>query len=305
MDTVDQKTCAGMTKSAAEPAITGFFDPATSSVSYLVADREAGEAAIIDPVLDFDTKAGRTKTTSADRLLAAAEGLSVQWILETHTHADHLTAADYLKARTGAKTATGAFVRAVQKTWAAIYNLGPDFVPDGSQFDRLLEDGDRLSIGSLLLTAWHTPGHTPSCMTYVVEGAAGTKHAFVGDTLFMPDYGTARADFPGGDARTLYRSIRRILDLPPTSRLYMCHDYQPGGRPVRWDTSVADQRAQNPHVKDGISEDEYVAFRTKRDKTLDAPALILPSIQVNIRAGRLPAPESNGTSYLKIPLNRI
>lgn len=290
---------------AADPAVTGFFDPATSSVSYLVADPATRVAAIIDPVLDFDAKAGRLTTASADRMLAAADGMTIAWVLETHAHADHLTAADHVRTRTGAKTGTGAHIGEVQKTWAAIYNFEPEFRADGSQFDRLFEDGDRFSVGSLDVTVWQTPGHTPSCCSFIVEGASGLKHVFVGDTLFMPDYGTARADFPGACARTLYRSIRRILSLPPETKLYMCHDYQPGGRPVAWETTVAAQRAGNLHIKDGVSEDEFVTFREQRDKTLSAPALILPAIQVNIRAGRLPPPEANGTVYLKLPVNRI
>jgi glyoxylase-like metal-dependent hydrolase (beta-lactamase superfamily II) len=287
------------------PAITGFFDPATSSVSYLVADPAAKIAAIIDPVLDFDARAGRVSTASADKIVDAAAGMTVAWVLETHTHADHLSAADRVKARTGARTATGAKVGEVQKTWAEIYNLEPGFRTDGSQFDQLFEDGARVKLGTLDVTVWRTPGHTPSCSSYIVEGGDGLKHVFVGDTLFMPDYGTARTDFPGGCARTLYRSIRRILSLPPETRLYMCHDYQPGGRAVAWQTTVAEQRAKNLHIKDGVSEDEFVKFREERDKTLSTPALILPAIQVNIRAGRLPPPDANGTVYLRLPVNRI
>jgi glyoxylase-like metal-dependent hydrolase (beta-lactamase superfamily II) len=289
----------------ANPVITGFFDPATSSVSYLVADPQARVAAIIDPVLDFDARAGRVSTGSADRIIAAAEGMKVEWVLETHTHADHLSAADHVKNRTGARTGTGAYVGEVQKTWAQIYNLEPGFRTDGSQFDRLFADEERFKLGTLDVTVWRTPGHTPSCSTFIVEGGDGLKHVFVGDTLFMPDYGTARADFPGGCARTLYRSIRRILSLPPETRLYMCHDYQPGGRAVVWQTTVAEQRAGNLHIKDGVSEDDFVKFRQDRDKTLSTPALILPAIQVNIRGGRLPPPDANGTVYLRLPVNRI
>ena len=290
---------------AADPVITGFFDTATSSVSYLVADPVARVAAIIDPVLDFEPRAGRISTGSADRIIAAADGMKVAWVLETHAHADHLSAADYVKSRTGAQTATGAHVGEVQKTWAEIYNFEPGFRSDGSQFDRLFEDGDRFKLGSLDVTVWRTSGHTPSCSSFIVEGASGLKHVFVGDTLFMPDYGTARTDFPGGCARTLYRSIRRILALPPETKLFMCHDYQPGGRPVVWRTTVAEQRANNLHIKDGVSEDEFVKFREQRDKTLWAPALILPAILVNIRGGRLPPPDGNGTVYLRLPVNRI
>ncbi|HEX6980894.1 MAG TPA: MBL fold metallo-hydrolase [Alphaproteobacteria bacterium] len=291
--------------SAANPEIMGFFDQATSTVSYLVVDPATGKAAIIDPVLDFDPKSGRISTASADRLVAAAKPYAVEWILETHAHADHLSAAGYLKEQVGGTVATGANICDVQRTWAQIYNLGPDFAPDGSQFDRLLREGERFRIGTLDVTVWNTPGHTPACVSYVVEGAAGLKHVFVGDTLFMPDYGTARTDFPGGDARLLYRSIRRLLSLPPETKLYMCHDYPPNGRVPQWVTTVAEQRLQNVHVRDGVGEDEFVAFREARDKTLTAPALILPAIQVNIRAGRLPPPEDNGTVYLKMPLNRV
>lgn len=290
---------------AANPVITGFFDAATSSVSYLVADPVAGIAAIVDPVLDFEPRAARITTASADRIVAAAAGLKVEWILETHAHADHLSAADYVKQRTGGRIATGAHVGEVQRMWAEIYNLEPAFATDGSQFDHLFADGDRFKLGTLDVTVWQTSGHTPSCSSFIVEGGAGLKHVFVGDTLFMPDYGTARADFPGACARTLYRSIRRILSLPPETKLYMCHDYQPNGRPAAWETTVAEQRAGNLHIKDGVSEDAFVAFREQRDKTLSAPALILPAIQVNIRAGRLPPPEANGTVYLRMPVNRI
>jgi glyoxylase-like metal-dependent hydrolase (beta-lactamase superfamily II) len=290
---------------AADPEIAGFFDPATSSVSYLVADPVTRVAAVIDPVLDFDAKAGRISTTSADRIIAAAEGMTVAWVLETHAHADHLSAADHVKTRTGARTGTGAYIGEVQKTWAAIYNFEPGFRTDGSQFDRLFDDGEHMTLGSLDVTVWRTSGHTPSCCSFIVEGASELKHVFVGDTLFMPDYGTARADFPGACARTLYRSIRRILSLPPETKLYMCHDYQPGGRAVAWETTVAAQRAGNLHIKDGVSEDGFVRFRQERDKTLSAPALILPAIQINIRAGRLPPADANGTVYLKLPVNRI
>ncbi|HEX2113112.1 MAG TPA: MBL fold metallo-hydrolase [Alphaproteobacteria bacterium] len=290
---------------AANPDIIGFFDPATCSVSYLVVDPATRAAGVIDPVLDFDAKAGRISTTSADRVIAAAAGMKVEWVLETHTHADHLSAADHIKARTGARTGTGAHIGEVQKTWAEIYNLEPGFRTDGSQFDRLFDDGERFKLGTLDVTVWHTPGHTPACSSFIVEGADCLKHVFVGDTLFMPDYGTARADFPGGCARTLYRSIRRVLCLPPETRLYICHDYQPNGRAVAWQTTVAEQRAGNLHIKDGVSEDDFVKFRQERDKTLATPALILPAIQVNIRGGRLPPPDPNGTVYLRLPVNRL
>ena len=293
------------TERAAGPTITGFFDQPTSSISYLVADPVARVAAIIDPVLDFDARAGRVSTASADKLIAAAEGMKIAWVLETHAHADHLSAADYIRKRTGARTGTGAHIPEVQKTWAEIYNFEPSFRADGSQFDRLFEDGEQFKIGTLDITVWRTSGHTPSCSTFIVEGSDGLKHVFVGDTLFMPDYGTARTDFPGGCAHTLYRSIRRILSLPPETQIYVCHDYQPGGRPVAWQTTVAAQRAGNLHIKDGVTEDEFVKFREQRDKTLSAPALILPAIQVNIRGGSLPPPDQNGTVYLRLPVNRI
>ncbi|MBI3453213.1 MAG: MBL fold metallo-hydrolase [Rhodospirillales bacterium] len=292
-------------KSASSPQITGFFDSATSTVSYLVVDPATKTAAIIDSVLDYDARAGRISTASADKLIAAAAGYKIEWLLETHAHADHLSAAPYLKSKLGGRIAIGALIAGVQKTWKEIFNLEPDFPIDGSQFDHLFDDGERFKIGTFDVTVWNTPGHTPACKTYIVDGGAGPKAAFVGDTLFMPDYGTARADFPGGDARLLFRSIRRILSLPPETRLFMCHDYQPGGRAVAFETTVAEQRKANVHVKDGVTEDDFVAFRTARDKTLGAPALLLPSLQVNIRAGHLPAAENNGTVYFKIPLNRI
>lgn len=288
-----------------EPQVSGFFDPATSSISYLVADPATGAALVIDPVLDFDPKAARTSTSSADRMAAAASQLKVEWILETHTHADHLSAALHLKRQLGGRVGIGAQVTAVQQTWKQLLNLGTEFRADGSQFDRLFGDDEQIRLGGLTVTVWHTPGHTPACVTYVVRGSQGPACAFVGDTLFMPDYGTARADFPGGDARRLFRSIRRILSLPPETRIFVAHDYQPGGRAVAYETTVAEQRRSNLHVKDGVEEEGFVTFRTTRDKTLGQPTLLLPSIQVNIRAGALPPPDETGTSYLKIPLNRF
>lgn len=284
------------------PEITAFFDEQTSTVSYLVADPKSRRAAIIDSVLVYEANAGRTGGLLADRIVeaATAQGLTVDWILDTHPHADHLTAAAYLKEKLGAPVAIGAGIAAIQGNWRDVYNFGPDFALDGSQFDRLLEEGDRLKLGEMEIEIWHTPGHTPACLSYRIGDSI-----FVGDTLFMPDYGTARCDFPGGDARVLYRSIRRILDLPTDTRVFVCHDYQPGGREPRWEATVAEHRAENPHVKDGIGEDAFVAMRTERDKELDMPELILPSLQVNIRAGQLPTPEPNGTAYLKIPLNRF
>ena len=287
------------------PQITGFFDPATSSISYLVTDGTTGAAAIIDPVLDFDPKAARTSTAAADGIIAAAAGLRVEWVLETHTHADHLSAAMYLKAKLGCRIGIGAHVTDVQQAWKGLFNLEAEFRTDGSQFDHLFVEGEQLHLGSLRLTVWHTPGHTPACVSYIVQGDRGPACAFVGDTLFMPDYGTARADFPGGDARRLFRSIRRILALPPETRVFVAHDYQPGGRPVAFETTVAEERRSNLHVKDGMDEEDFVAFRTARDKTLGQPTLLLPAIQVNIRAGALPPPDETGTSYLKIPLNRF
>lgn len=282
--------------------IRPFFDDKTGTVTYVVSDNAQRRAAIVDPVLDFDFKAGRTSTQSADQVLAYVReaGLAVDWILETHAHADHLSGARYLQEQVGGRIAIGEHIRQVQATFRKLYNLERDFLPDGSQFDHLFKDGETFRIGDVEATALLVPGHTPADMAYVVDGAA-----FVGDTLFMPDVGSARADFPGGDAHALYRSTRRILALPPETRLFVCHDYPPEGREARWETTVADQRARNIHVHDGIGEDEFVAMRTARDATLDVPTLILPSLQVNVRAGRLPPAESNGVSYLKIPLNAL
>jgi glyoxylase-like metal-dependent hydrolase (beta-lactamase superfamily II) len=286
--------------------VEGFFDPKTWTVSYLVFDTETKQCALIDSVLDYDPKSGRTGTGSADKLIARVKelGASVQWILETHVHADHLSAAPYLKEKLGGRVAIGSGITTVQDVFGKLFNAGPGFARDGSQFDRLLDDGEAFAIGSLRARAMHTPGHTPACMTYIVSDGEESA-AFVGDTLFMPDYGTARCDFPGGDARTLYRSINRVLSLPPDTRLYMCHDYQPNGREVRFVSTVAEEREQNIHVRDGISEEEFTAMRTKRDATLEMPVLILPSVQVNMRAGRLPEPEDNGRRYLKIPINAL
>jgi glyoxylase-like metal-dependent hydrolase (beta-lactamase superfamily II) len=282
------------------PKIQAFFDEATFTVTYLVTDTATGMAAIVDPVLDFDPKSGRTSTKSADAVLAAAkhDDVRVEWILETHAHADHLSAGAYLRAKTGAKIVIGEHIAKVQKTFRPIFNLE---APEAADFDRLVQDGERIRLGAHDIEVIHTPGHTPACVSYKISDAV-----FVGDTLFMPDYGTARADFPGGDARTLYRSIRRLLSLPPETRLFMCHDYKAPGRDTyAWETTVAAERATNVHVKDGISEDEFVARRTARDKTLSMPTLILPSIQVNINAGKLPPAEANGIAYLKLPLNVI
>lgn len=285
---------------APTPGVSAFFDEQTFTVSYLVTDPAGPDAAIIDSVLDFDASAGRTTTQSADKILEVVrmQGLKVRWIIETHAHADHLSAAPYLKEKLGASIAIGANITEVQHVFGDIFNLDRSFAKNGSQFDRLLKDGDTLCIGGLTLEAFHTPGHTPACMTYKVGDAV-----FVGDTLFMPDYGTARCDFPGGDAATLYQSIQRILALPDETRIFVCHDYGPDDRPYAWETTVGEQKANNKHVRDGISEEEFVKMREERDATLSMPALILPSVQVNIRAGQLPPPEDNGVSYLKLPLN--
>ena len=290
--------------------IDTFFDEATSTFSHLVIDLDSRQAAIIDSVLDYDPKSGRTGTQGAERLAAQVEalGLTVQWLLETHVHADHLSAAPWLQARLGGTIAIGAQITTVQKTFGTLFNAEPEFARDGRQFGRLFADGDTFAIGGLRATALHTPGHTPACLTYEVEDPDDPQvapAAFVGDTLFMPDYGTARCDFPGGDAATLYRSIRRVLDLRGDTRLFMCHDYRPGGRALAHVTTVAEQRAANVHVHDGIAEDTFVAMRRARDATLDMPVLMLPSVQVNMRAGHLPPPESNGVRYLKIPLDRL
>jgi glyoxylase-like metal-dependent hydrolase (beta-lactamase superfamily II) len=286
--------------------IEGFFDPKTSTVSYLLLDARTGDCALIDSVLDYDPKSGRTCTASADKLIARVGelGVKVRWLLETHVHADHLSAAPYLKERLGGQIAISAEVIRVQKEFGKLFNAGLDFPRDGRQFDRLLADGDVFEIGALKARAMHTPGHTPACMTYVVSDGIDTA-AFVGDTLFMPDYGTARCDFPGGDARALFRSINKVLSLPADTKLYMCHDYQPGGRSVQFVSTVAEQREQNIHVRNGTSEETFVAMRTSRDATLAMPVLILPSVQVNMRAGQMPEAEENGMSYLKIPLNGI
>lgn len=286
--------------------VEGFFDPATSTVSYVLLDAETRQCALIDTVLDYDPKSGRIATRSADRLLARVRelGASVQWILETHVHADHLSAADYLKRRLGGRTGIGGHVTTVQRTFGELFNAGPDVARDGSQFDHLFADGEAFDVGALQCRAMHTPGHTPACMTYVASDGVDVA-AFVGDTLFMPDAGTARCDFPGGDARTLFQSINKVLSLPAHAMLYVCHDYQPGGRDVQFASNVADERENNIHVRNGITENEFVALRTARDAQLSLPALMLPAVQVNMRAGRLPAPEDNGRRYFKIPIDAL
>ncbi|WP_296260798.1 MULTISPECIES: MBL fold metallo-hydrolase [unclassified Pseudomonas] len=287
-------------------SVEAFFDPQTSTISYLVVDRSTLKAALIDSVLDYDPKSGRTGTGSADKLIARVResGVSVEWILETHVHADHLSAAAYLREQLGGKVAIGSHITRVQKVFGALFNAHGDFARDGSQFDQLLEDDAHFRIGSLQARAMHTPGHTPACMTYLIE-ADGQTVAFVGDTLFMPDYGTARCDFPGADARMLYRSISKILSLAPQTRLFMCHDYLPNGRELMYMTTVAEQRASNIHIREGIDEEAFVQMREKRDATLDMPVLILPSVQINMRGGHMPEPEDNGVRYLKIPINAL
>ncbi|WP_198370451.1 MBL fold metallo-hydrolase [Roseomonas rosulenta] len=281
------------------PAIRAFFDEPTNTVSYLVWDTATKRGAVIDPVLDWDNRSGTADTAFADRMLAAAaeNGVAIDWVLETHAHADHLTAAPYIKARTRAPIGIGEHIREVQAIFRPVFHAD-DVKPGGGDFDRLFQDAEHFAIGTLDVEVIHTPGHTPACIAYKIG-----DDVFVGDTLFMHDYGTARADFPGGNARTLFRSMKRLLALPPHTRLWMCHDYKaPGRDQFAWQSTVAEQRAHNPHVKDGTTEDEFVAFRTKRDSTLSAPLLLLPAIQVNIRAGRFPPAESNGVRYLMVPV---
>ena len=286
----------------ASTSMQGFHDTETGTVSYVVHERESRRAAVIDPVLDYDPKSGHTSTRSADRLLAhvAAEKLRVDWILETHAHADHLSAAPYVRSRVGGRIGIGEHIREVQATFARLFDFGPEFSADGSQFDHLFQDGETFRLGDVEARAMFVPGHTPADIAYLIDGMA-----FIGDTLFMPDVGSARADFPGGDARRLYRSIRRLLALPDDTALCVCHDYPPKTRQAAWQASVAEQKQHNVHVHDGVGEDEFVAMREARDRTLGAPTLILPSLQVNVRAGQLPAPDSNGIAYLRIPLNAL
>jgi glyoxylase-like metal-dependent hydrolase (beta-lactamase superfamily II) len=282
--------------------VRGFFDPETGTVSYVVSDPATRRAAVVDSLLSFDPKSGRTSTASADAVIGCVReaGLTVDWLLETHVHADHLSALPYLKRQLGGRTGIGANLPAVQKAFKDIFNVERDFHLDGRQFDHLFADDERFLVGTIPARVILTPGHTPACVSYLIGDAV-----FVGDTLFMPDSGTARCDFPGGDAPTLYRSVQRLYALPPETRMFICHDYQPGGRKPAFETTVADQRAHNIHINDATTEDAFVALRTARDRTLNMPVLILPSVQVNIRAGEMPPPEDNGVTYLKIPVNRM
>lgn len=286
------------------PAVTTFFDEATFTATHVVRDPGSAACAIIDSVLDYDPASGRTSTGSVDAVIdhVLAEGLEVQWLLETHAHADHLSAAPLLQARLGGQLAIGREIIRVQEVFGKVFNEGTEFRRDGSQFDQLFVDGDRFAIGSLEVAVLHVPGHTPACLAYVVGDAV-----FPGDTLFMPDYGTARCDFPGGDARTLYRSIHRLTALPEAARMFLCHDYKapPGRTDFAWETTIGAQRAGNIHIRDDVSEDDFVAMRNRRDATLPMPRLLLPSVQVNMNGGRIPAPEDNGVSYLKVPINQL
>lgn len=285
-----------------KPDVRAFFDAATWTLTYVVKDPDSAHCAIIDSVLDYDAASGRTRTESADRVIAMiqADDLIVDWILETHVHADHLSAAPYLHRALGGQIGIGNHIVDVQTIFAALFNVESEFKRDGSQFDALFDDNETFQIGGMTATAMHTPGHTPACMSYLIGDAL-----FVGDTLFMPDYGTARCDFPGGDARTLYQSIQRLLALPPETRMFLCHDYLPNGRELTYQTTVEAQRRSNIHVHSGISEEEFVTMRTAKDQTLSMPTLILPSVQINMRAGQLPPAEANGTRYLKIPLDAV
>ena len=285
------------------PKVKAFFDEATFTVTYIAYDDVGGHCAVIDSVLDYDPRSGRTSTSSADAVIAFVNenALKVQWLLETHAHADHITAAPYLRKKLGGLIGIGEHIQEVQGVFKKVFNLEPDFSMSGDQFDHLFSDNEEFNIGKIKVKALHVPGHTPADIAYLVED----QIAFVGDTLFMPDIGTARCDFPGGDAHTLYQSVQRILNLPQETRLYMCHDYPPEGREPKWETTVKEERERNIHIHEGVTEEEFIIMRRRRDEGLPMPTLILPSIQINIRAGELPAPESNGLSYLKIPLNGI
>ncbi|MDI1261508.1 MBL fold metallo-hydrolase [Aquabacterium sp.] len=282
--------------------VQSFFDEATSTFTHVVFDQPSGHGAIVDPVLNFDQSSGRISHGSADAVIAFVQGqsLTIDWILETHAHADHLSSAPYIQSRVGGRIAIGRAIQRVQKVFKSLFNLEVEFTTDGAQFDHLFDDGETFAIGALTATAWHVPGHTPADLAYCIGDAV-----FVGDTLFPPDVGTARCDFPGGDAHELYRSVQRLLALPGETRLFMCHDYPPVDRPTQVMSTVALQRAHNIHIRDGVTEAEFVALRQAKDATLAMPKLILPSIQVNVRAGHLPPPEANGTTYLKLPLNAL
>jgi glyoxylase-like metal-dependent hydrolase (beta-lactamase superfamily II) len=284
------------------PSVETFFDKATCTFTHVVTDPRSRSCAIVDPVLDYDPTSGSTGTSSVQRVIdhVRREGLGVVWILETHIHADHLSAASLLREELGGHTGIGAEVGKVQETFGRLFNAGPDFATDGSQFDRLFGDGEEFAIGDARARVIATPGHTPACVSYLIGDAL-----FVGDTIFMPDFGSARCDFPGGDARTLYRSVRRLFELPPETKMFMCHDYQPDGRELRWQSTVAEQRAHNKHMRDDIDEEAFVQLRQARDRDLAMPMLLLPSVQVNMRAGALPPAEDNGLRYLKIPLNAL
>lgn len=303
LQSASQQIARAQDNKGLRPSIAGFFDEATNTVSYVVHDPKTSEAAIIDSVLDFEAASGRTSNGSADRIVeyVTSNNLKVTWLIETHAHADHISAAPYLQAKLGGKLAIGREIIRVQEVFGKLFNAGTDFERDGSQFDKLFDDGETFSLGELEGIALHVPGHTPADMAFIIGDAA-----FVGDTIFMPDFGTARADFPGGDAHQLFRSIRRLLSLPDETRLFLCHDYKaPGRDEYAWETTVKQQRQENVHVKDGVTEDDFVTMRTTRDKGLDMPKLIMPSVQVNIRGGRLPEPEDNGVSYIKIPVNAV
>ena len=303
LQSASQQIARAQDNKGLRPSIAGFFDEATNTVSYVVHDPKTSEAAIIDSVLDFEAASGRTSNGSADRIVeyVTSNNLKVTWLIETHAHADPISAAPYLQAKLGGKLAIGREIIRVQEVFGKLFNAGTDFERDGSQFDKLFDDGETFSLGELEGIALHVPGHTPADMAFIIGDAA-----FVGDTIFMPDFGTARADFPGGDAHQLFRSIRRLLSLPDETRLFLCHDYKaPGRDEYAWETTVKQQREENVHVKDGVTEDDFVTMRTTRDKGLDMPKLIMPSVQVNIRGGRLPEPEDNGVSYIKIPVNAV
>jgi len=286
-----------------KPDVKGFFDEATNTISYVVWDRTTKQAAIIDSLLDFDQASGRTATHSADRMIAFVKdtGLTVEWIIDTHVHADHLTAAPYIKSQLGGRTGIGEHISTVQKVFGEIFNAGQEFHTDGSQFDHLFTDGETYKIGTIEARAIHTPGHTPACMSHLIGDAV-----FVGDTIFMPDYGTARCDFPGGDAATLYDSIQKLFALPGDTRVFLCHDYKAPGREHHvWETTIGEEKAHNTHIHEGVTKAQFVKMRTERDATLDMPKLILPSVQVNMRAGEMPPAESNGMRYMKIPINAL